>query len=261
MKTRITLNAVLFIASGMLLMPSVAAAQEGQPLYVSVDCMRSTATDYTDVETDIWQPMHQELVNQGKRNSWSLYWVQYGDRSRCDFYTVTTYLGNEQLNADPAYEDVFAAVHGKKGMAGAMARTFASRENVATELWVAVDATEITPHRFAIVNLMHADDPDIYERMESSIFKPGHQALVDSGHRAGWSVYALMAPTGTATPYNYSTVDFVNEIGPVPMAESLISAHPDRDLETLHEMLELREQVSSETWALITATEQPRQDK
>lgn len=258
MKTRTTLNALLLIAFGILLTPAVTVAQEGQPLYVSVDCMKSTATDYTNVETDIWQPMHQELVNRGKRNSWALYRVQYGDRSKCDFYTVTTYLGNEQLNVDPAYEDVFEAIHGKKGMAGAMARTLASREHVATELWVALDRTEMKPHRFAIVNLMYAEDPDVYERMESSIFKPVHQALVDSGYRAGWGVYALMAPTGTSTSYNYSTVDFVNEIGPVPMAESLLAAHPDRDLETLHEMLELREQVSSETWELVAATEQPQ---
>jgi len=252
-----SLRTILIIAAGLLVPPGVATAQdeESQPLYVSVDCMKSAAADYVAVETEIWQPMHQELVNQGKRNSWALYSVYFGDRSKCDYYTVTSYLGEEQLNADPAYDETFMAVHAGKDMAKEMSRTAASRERVATELWVAVDSTEIKEHRFAVVNMMHAEDPDVYERMESKTFKPGHQALIDSGHRAGWSVYALVSPTGTSIPYNYSTVDFMNRLGPAPVAESMLSAHPDRDLEAMYEMLALREDVRSETWALVAATE------
>lgn len=245
-----------FIAAFLCLIAAVTLAQQPDagPLYVTVDCMKSTAADYVLVEKDIWQPMHQELVNQGKRNSWALYSVEYGDRSKCDFYTVTTFLGEKQLNADPAYDDAFKTVHGDKHLSKEMAKTLASRERVSTELWMNVDSTEIKDHRFVVVNMMYADDPDVYEKMESEVFKPGHQALVDGGHRAGWSVYTLVSPTGTSIPYNYSTVDFVNELGPAPMAESMIIANPDRDLEDMHKMLELREHVSSETWALVATT-------
>ena len=250
------LRSTLVGAVGLLVLSVVAMAQEAEtsPLYVSVDCMKSTATDYADFEREIWQPMHQEMVNQGKINSWALYWVQYGDRSKCDFYTVTTYRGEERLNADPAYSEVFEAVHQRKDLAEAMTRTFASRQHVATDLWIMVDSTQIKEHRFAVVNTMLAEDPDVYERMESRTFKPGHQALVDSGHRAGWGVYALVSPLGTSVPYNYSTVDFMNRLGPAPVAESMLSAHPDRDLEAMHDMLKLREHIRSETWALIAAT-------
>lgn len=240
---------------------SFALDGEQRPLYVSVDCMKSTSADYTSVETEIWQAMHQELVNQGKRNSWALYRVMYGDRSKCDYYTVTTLLGHEQLNGSPSIGEIFKTVYPDGDLAEAMARTWASRQHVATELWVAVDVTEIKEHRFAVVNMMNAADPDAYERMESQVFKSGHQALLDGGHRAGWGMYALVTPIGTSIPYNYSTVDFSNYLNPVPMAEAMLLANPNRDLEEMHDLLALREQVSSQTWVLVAATQRPIRGK
>jgi hypothetical protein len=248
---------VSMIAAAATMTPSPGYAQddENAALYVSVDCMKSTAIDYVSVETDVWQAMHQDLVNQGKQNSWALYEVHYGDRSKCDFYTVTTMLGLEQLNGDPTYDEVFQRVHPDDDFMDAMVRTGAARTRVATELWVAVDGTQIKEHRFAVVNVMNTSDPDAYERMESQVFKPGHQALLDGGHRSGWALYALVSPLGTSIPYNYSTVDFSMDLDPVPMAEAMISANPNRDLEAMQELLNLREQVSSQTWRLIAGTE------
>lgn len=225
-----------------------------QPTYISVECMKSTSPDYRWIESEIWLPMHQHRVEQGKQQRWALYWVMYGDRSRCDFYTVTTYVGSEQLNAYPLFDEVFAAVHSDRDFERSMARTFAARQQVASELWQMVDAIPPQQHRFAIVNRMNASDPDAYERMESGVFKPGHQALVDGGFRKGWSMYSLLSPLGTAIPYNYSTVDFVDHLDPVPMAAAMLSANPGRDLDAMQDLLDLREQVSSETWALVVAT-------
>ncbi len=245
------------IMAAVFAVPCIGLAQSQQQplLYVSVDCMKSTSPDYTSVEVDVWKSMHQELVRQGKRNSWALYSVLYGDRSKCDHYTVTTYRGEEQLNSDPDYAEVFGAVHAGKNLAKAMDRTWASRQHVATELWVQVDGTDIRPHRYAVINRMYAEDPDAYERMESRVFKAGHEELLEAGHRSGWAMYTLVSPTGTSIPYNYSTVDFSNHLSPVPMAEAMLTAHPDRDLDALQELLELREHVSSETWVLVAATE------
>ena len=254
MRTTTAFNTIFVVALLVSLGMSLALAEEQPKLYISVDCMKSTAPDYMNVETDIWQPMHQHLVNQAKRNSWSLYWVMYGDRSRCDYYTVTTFLGEEQLNAGFPFADAFAAVHEDKDFDKAMAKTWASRDLVATELWMVADSTEIKKHNYAVVNLMYAEDPDAYQQIESQIFKPGHQALVDGGHRAGWGMYELISPVGTSIPYNFSTVDFVDHLSPVPMAEAMMMAHPDRDLDAIQELLDVRDHVRSETWALIATT-------
>ncbi len=260
------MNRIRSIATGIAALaaafPCIAMAQAGAapPLYVAVDCMKSTAVDYVQLETDVWAPMHQHLVDTGKRNSWALYRVMYGDRSRCDFYTVTTYRGEDQLNAEAAYEEAFRVAHPGKNGDEVMARTLASREHVATELWLQIDQTELQPYRYAIVKKMFAEDPVAYESMESRVFKAGHQALIDSGHRAGWAVYTLVSPVGTSIPYNYGTVDFVNNLSPAPMAEAMLAANPDRDLDAMHDLLELRDHVLSETWELIVATKAPAKE-
>ena len=117
-----TVSALLLALSGVV----PAQDEEQQTLYVAVDCMKSTSGDYRGVETEIWQPMHQERVDQGKINSWALYWVMFGDRSTCDDYTVTSYRGQDQLNADPQFADVFKSVHKGKNVTKAMARTYAA---------------------------------------------------------------------------------------------------------------------------------------
>ena len=182
------------------------------------------------------------------------------ETGHCDYYTVTTYLGEEQLNAEPRYDAVFSEVHSSTQTADAFARTAAARDRLSTELWRLIDSTEIGDHRYAVLNRMRADDPLTYEQMESRVFKAAHQVLVDDGHRAGWGVYELVAPAGTAVPWNYATVDLMNEIGPVPMADAMLAANPDRDLEELNELLELREQVHSEIWTRIAYTTSPSED-
>ena len=242
----------------LALAPVLAAAEDAPPdLYLQVECMKSTHPDYTGIERDIWQPVHQELVERGKRNSWALYWVMYGEREECDYYTVTSFLGSEQLNADPDFADVFATVHPGRDLGEIWESTYSARDEIRSELWRMIDATDIEEHLFAIVNTMHAEDADAYELMESRVFKPAHEALIDSGERAGWAVYELISPTGTSVPYNYSTVDFVNHLNPVPMAETMMATHPDRDLEQMHNLLQLREHVRSETWQRVAGTTNP----
>ncbi len=50
------------------------------------------------------------------------------------------------------------------------------------------------------------------------------------------------------------------DLNPVPMAEAMMSANPNRDLDAMQELLNLREQVSSQTWRLVAIT-QPSSDE
>ncbi len=240
-----------------VIVPGTAVAQDDGPgpIYLAVECMKSSDPGYVQLEVDVWKPMHQHLVDHGQRAAWALYRVAYGDRSRCDYYAVTTYAGAAQLEVAPDFAGAFEAVHSGANADAMFKKTLAARKMVATELWMQVDSTAVKPHRYAIVNKMFADDPVAYESMESEVFKAGHETLIADGHRAGWAVYSLVSPLGSAIPYNYGTVDFVDELGPVPMAEAMLRGNPDRDLDAMYQLLELREQVLSETWELVTATD------
>ncbi len=246
--TRLRMTAAALVALG------AQAVADDETVYLSIDCMQATVPNYVEVEEAIWLPMHQSLVDDGKRESWALYRVVFGDRSECDYYTVTTWRGSAQLNEDIDYREVHGQVHSRWKFPKAMADTWAARRQMSSELWQGIDSTTLTDHRYAVFNWMLAEDPDAYERMESRVFKPAHQALVDSGQRAGWAVYELLSPIGSSVPYNYSTIDFVNNLNPVPMAETMIETHPDRDLEQMYRLLELREYVRSETWERVIST-------
>ena len=156
-KMKRTHSIMLVIAIAMMC-PCMAVAQgdSSTPIYVTVDCMKASGPGYVQLEQEVWKPVHQYLVNQGKRSSWALYEVVFGDRTRCDYFTVTTFRGVEQLNAFAGYEDAFSAVHPKKDIGDLMAATGAARTHVSTELWQQVDQTELKPHSFAVVNKMYA---------------------------------------------------------------------------------------------------------
>ena len=248
----------LMVMLAAVAIPSVSAAQEEPegPLYVLLDCMKSTSADYVAVETEIWQPIHQEAVKQGKMVGWALYSVLYGDRSDCDYYTTNSYRGVEQLNAVGEYGDYFASAHPGKSWDEAMARTLASRAHVRSELWVWIDGVPPTEHRYLAVNQMHAEDGPAYVAFERETWKPIHKALVDGGHSTGWGLYQLVSPHGASIPYNFGTVDFLKQLGPLPIEETMSSVHPEREAAAIfQEGLDHRDHVLGETWMLVASTE------
>ncbi|NNE34858.1 MAG: hypothetical protein HKN13_06460, partial [Rhodothermales bacterium] len=189
-------------------------AQDGEDspvVFLEVSCMKSLNDDYRDVETEIWQPMHQAMVDAGQKMGWAFYWVMYGDRSMCDHYTVNLYRGADQLDANVNYRDVFESVHPDKNVDEAMARTSASREMVRSELWRMVDGKLPTDFTYAHVARLNVTDGREYTKMENEIFTPLRNARVDEGLHQGWARYRLVSPTGDAVPYNTGSVIFTNE--------------------------------------------------
>ena len=244
---------------GMVLITSVQGfAQDGDApsnVYLQVDCMKSTSSDYSDLETEIWQPMHQAMVDAGLKQSWAFYWVMYGDRTECDYYTVNTYSGLDQLNSNVSYGDIFAKVHPNKDLGEAFGKTDASREMIRTELWVMVDGIVPEDFEYAIVNQMAANDPANYVKMEREVFMPVHQASVNAGNRAGWALYRLVAPYGGTMAYNFGTVDFTNKIGPERAGPLWEQVHPDMEQSTAWDMAdEARTLVGNATWVKLAQT-------
>ena len=258
MQLKPTLRTTCVLTVVALVVPSASVAQQGEQatVYAEVSCMKSTSTDYTDVETEIWQPMHQEMVNRGLKSGWTLYWVRYGDRSACDYYVVNNYVGEAQLNDDTPTTEIFAAVHPGKDWDKAMAQTAQSRVMVRSELWAYVDGLAPQPFEYIAVNYMYAENGADYVAMEREVYKPVHQALVDGGHTAGWSLWQLVSPHGTSVPYNYATVDVSNALGPVPMGQAMQAVHRGRDLAMINQAtLAARKLVRSDTWARLAGTQ------
>ncbi len=235
--------------------PSLAA-QADSTRYLQVDCMKSRTSDYTDVERNIWKPIHAELVNQGRKLSWAFYSVWFGDRSECDYFTVNIYRGIEAVQDDlPDFQDIYQKAHPNGTLDEDMNKTWASREMVWSELWVQLDGVGPGAFKYVRVNQMAADDGDAYVEMEQEIYKPVHAALMEAGETGGWGLYQRVAPWGTSSAYNYGTVDFLEDLGAFPFAEYLAKVHSGADLDAIDERtVATRDLVSGSIWVLLDST-------
>lgn len=249
---------VAVLAFALLAAPSVRA-QIDSTMYLALDCMKSTSPDYVNAEREIWQPMHQEMVDQGKKLSWALFAVEYGSRAECDYYTVNRYMGTASLDA--RYDDlgtIFNKVHPEASIGEAFARTDASRKVVWTQLYAVVGGIPPKSFKYVHVNRMLADDGEAYVKQEMTMFKPVHEALIADGVTAGWLVYRLVSPVGSAMGYNFGTVDFADHAGPIPFGRYVRKVHPDVDMQQFFEQVQnAREHVLGETWRLAARTTEP----
>ncbi len=62
----------------------------------------------------------------------------------------------------------------------------------------------------ATIDFMKASDPN-YERMESEIFKPQHQAMVDRGEKGSWGLLDIVIPYGSDTYASHITVNMYRD--------------------------------------------------
>ena len=112
------------------------------PTVVEVGCMKVDPLkndDYLKLEHDIWKPMHQERIRQGRMRSWTLYEVRYpaGSQRECDYRTLNTY--NSLADTDRPIADIVAKVHPSMPMAELVRRTVSGRDFARGELWYQVD--------------------------------------------------------------------------------------------------------------------------
>lgn len=249
----------LFAVSLFILLLStslVRAEDKDKPLILVSHCMKKATIDYPAVEKELWLPLHQHMVDQGMKNSWSVYWVMYGDRSRCDYFVIETYLGMDQYNnVNAAMGQAYAQVYGEKDFNEFISRTEASRTMVESSQWILQEGVEIKPHVKINVNWMKADDPEKYLQVEREIWKPIHQHFVDNGHSNGWAVYQLLYPTGASLDYNFVTVDFLAEMKHTPFADIVKKVHPGKSMKELGQKTnQSRQNVLTQTWAKVTGT-------
>jgi len=116
--------------------------------YVTVNYMKvepAKAAAYVQMEREVWKPMHQQLVKDGKMKSWSLYAVQFpgGDNREYGFLTVETYNSIQNVEgADVDFTSLVKKIHPNKTLADLEAQTLNSRSLVRSEVLRLVDQTK-----------------------------------------------------------------------------------------------------------------------
>src|SRR5712692_640357 len=98
---------VSFIAGGLVSFAPTATHAQAQnqakgPKYLLVDYMKVNPgkdADYYRLEHDIWKPIHQEFVKDGKKRFWSFYGVRFpsGADEKFDYVTVNGFDNFAQI--------------------------------------------------------------------------------------------------------------------------------------------------------------------
>lgn len=256
-KTMVVALAVMAIL-GVCQMESRAQQQN---LHVLVACMKVQPENvelYHEVESEIWKPVHEELVKQGKILGWILYRVHFtGTNDEYNYATATIF-------ADPAnIEKPFASIDFDKVFSNkdeAFEKTLKSREVVRRNLMRRTsfaypeNSAGPAPFKYIELNYMKRKTGN-YLQAARNIYQPIHQEFVNSGTRAGWSLWNTVYPRGTKANFDFVAVNYFSDfsqIGTAKMVEAFKKAHPDKHQQTeLAKVYQTRESVRVELWEVV----------
>jgi hypothetical protein len=215
--------------------------------------------NYVTLEREIWKPIHQELLKQGKITGWYLYRVQYtGTGDEFNYAVVTQYNGSDGLEG-MNYGEIIQKVHPSIPVNLIFEQTMNSRDLVSTRLlqWVlqAFPEQQGEPARYAVVNYQRAMPGTNYFDLRRDFVKPVFDLAIKEGKIAGWGLWTTVFPSGTEIPYNWVSADFYNnmsEIGQYGWQDLLERANPGANIEEIMPKLgSSRSMVKNELWRLI----------
>ncbi len=255
------ITALVFSVGLLALSLTVKAAE---PVYVVIEYLKvkpENHVKYLEVEQKIWKPMHQERINQGIIESWTLYAVEFtGSGNAYNYVAITTYSDPKNLE-NPWNAEIPAKVHGNMSLEEIMERTNKARDYYKSELYYSVASVPEIPLKdpapYIQVNYMNVapGNNSEYEATEKDIWMPIHQESIRTGKTVGWGFWAALIPRGAGRPYQYITVNTFSDYSYVFALDFSVpfkGIHPDKDYsEMLERTREVRTIVQTELWDLI----------
>ena len=126
----------------------IGKTQQRPPKYIQVDYMKvdpGRESDYVKLERELWKPLHQARIKEGKIRSWQLFGVKFpfGTAEKYSYVTMNTYDQFSQLeNPFADTEQLLGKVHPGVKPDDFFTRTVKARDFVRSEVWVLIDQTE-----------------------------------------------------------------------------------------------------------------------
>lgn len=234
-----------------LLLAFTLTAQDDD-LYLIFELMRvdeSQMNDYWETE-ELWSGIHQQRANAGEIIGWDLWSLQpSGADQGYQFMTVTLFSSFKDMiagdgdivpHAKAAYPDMSETELMKK-----FNNTSATRDLAVRLFLREIDHTDgdfdMPIGTFATMDFMQELDAD-YEEVESNIFKPWHQEMVDNGQKGSWGLLRILFPAGSDRYASHMTVNMFRDAA--HFADSGGPGMGDMDMSTalgVEEALETRD--------------------
>ncbi|NGP77374.1 hypothetical protein G3570_12065 [Balneolaceae bacterium YR4-1] len=222
------------------------------------------SSDYVTMEQEIAKPVHQELVNQGKMVSWSLWAIPFpgGTGAEYHYATVRIYENLDQIKSAGDFGDVFESVHQGENLDELSETIWKTRDLVKTHRlfsWERFADEELTSPA-EMIQVVYFKVPmgkvEAYQNMERDLFHPMHKKEIEIGKRAGWEGWALNQPYGSSMPYSHVAVDLYEDMDQFVMDYDydamLEEVHPDKTGDYMTDVfLNTVDMVRIEQWHLV----------
>jgi len=201
-------------------------AQDNNPpkLYLLFEFMHvsdANGSNYWDVE-QFWSGIHKQRVADKKIIGWDLWSLSpSGSNQGSQFLTVTLFSSlKDMLEAATSMDAMGYAKKAypkktEKELIDMFEKTGKSRDRADQVFFEQVDRTKgdftMKVGTVATLDIMKQKD-DTYEKVESEIFKPWHQGLVDSGKKGSWELLRAILPAGSDSYGTHVTVSMYNDV-------------------------------------------------
>lgn len=215
-------SALAFTFCLILVSPTLKSQSNGNT-YFAVQYLKvqpNQESEYLRLELEVWKKMQQARIKADVVDAWYFFRVvaPIGSATEYNYVTINQYDNAEKLaghfeNFGVDYNTILTPEEISLAL-----RTEEIRELVYEEVWTTVDqVTKENPekmYRFQVFNsmkLLDDTDGDDYQRIETTYWKPMHEARIKDGKMFGWGLYTMIIPGGTERNYHWATVDYYDK--------------------------------------------------
>jgi len=206
-------------------------------------------SDYLQVE-QFWSGIHKQRVADKSILGWDLWSLTpSGTKQGAQYLTVTLFKSLEDMLQALGSLDVVA--YAKKAypdksesdLNAMFTKTFSSRDMTDQFLFKQIDKTKddfkMKVGTLAAIDINKQLD-ESYEKVESEIFKPLHQAMVDKGKKGSWELFRSILPSGSNAYATHITVSLFNDA-------AQLAAFMEADM-NLHPQFAAKEGLKTRDW-------------
>ena len=218
MKKLITLGLVLIMA-----IPTFAQPKPNSEylLFEFMHVKNEKGSNYYDVE-QFWSGIHKQRVADKTIIGWDLWsLIPSGTEQGSQYFTVTVFASLKDMLSAMTSWDVMATAKKAypnktdKELNEMFENTRNSRDLAHQVLFKGVDQTKdnfkMKVGMMATIDIMKQLD-DSYEKVESEIFKPWHQQMVDAGKKGHWELDRAILPAGSEAYGTHITVSMYTDM-------------------------------------------------
>jgi hypothetical protein len=276
MKTMLSFAALRCCSLGLvgLLAASLAPAQNSAtpPKYrmLTLAYMKTApgkAADYVKLEREVWKPVHQDMVDNGRLTSWKLYSVTWpnGEGEEYDFVTMMEYPNFALMETPYAATDgvkilgeaKFARLQNETGLVRTMRRSDTLTIVLATDSWATAENRVLSVH---FLRSLPGKGEDLM-KIQGEYFLPLNQESSQAGRSASWATTAVRYPRDIDHPYDYVSFNGFARLG--QMETEAPQAFRDkwggaRQANMSAQLAASRKRVKGQLWSLEEQTT-PRQ--